>query len=205
MKSVSLIFGNEAKVKMMRLFVFNPHEAFDTQTIIDRVKEKPKLVKSEINNLLKANLIKRKSYVKQLKGRPGSAPKAISKKVKGFILNPLYPYLAALAHFLIDAAPISKKEIMEKVGKAGNIKLLLISGLFMHDPEARVDLLVVGDHIRQGTLLNNISYIEAELGKEIRYAAFETPDFQYRLGIYDKLVRDILDYPHQKLLNKLGI
>ena len=50
-----------------------------------------------------------------------------------------------------------------------------------------------------------MSSIEAELGKELRYAAFETLDFQYRLGIYDKLIRDILDSQHQKILNKLAI
>ena len=26
-----------------------------------------------------------------------------------------------------------------------------------------------------------------------------------RLGIYDKLLRDLLEYPHEKVLNKLGI
>ena len=50
-----------------------------------------------------------------------------------------------------------------------------------------------------------MSSIEAELGKELRYAVFETPDFQYRLGIYDKLIRDIFDSEHQKIIDKLGI
>jgi hypothetical protein len=47
--------------------------------------------------------------------------------------------------------------------------------------------------------------MEAEIGKELVFASFETADFHYRLGMYDKLIRDILDYPHQKLLDKLNI
>lgn len=85
------------------------------------------------------------------------------------------------------------------------MKLILTAGVFQHDPESRVDILVVGDNIKQGMLVSAISALEAELGKELRYAAFETADFKYRLGVYDKLVRDILDYPHQKILNKLGL
>jgi hypothetical protein len=43
------------------------------------------------------------------------------------------------------------------------------------------------------------------MGKEIRYSAFETGEFQYRLGMYDKLIRDVLDYPHETVLDKLGV
>ena len=50
-----------------------------------------------------------------------------------------------------------------------------------------------------------IRSIEAEIGKELRYASFETPDFRYRLGMYDKLVRDILDFPHKKVVDKIGV
>ena len=75
----------------------------------------------------------------------------------------------------------------------------------MHDRDSRVDILVVGDHLKQTKLLSIVSSIEALLGKELRYAAFETTDFQYRLSIYDKLIKDILDYQHEKILNKLGI
>ena len=68
-----------------------------------------------------------------------------------------------------------------------------------------MDILVVGDHIKNAKLLSVLSSIEAELGKELRYAVFETSDFQYRLGIYDKLIRDILDSRHENILNKLGL
>jgi len=34
-------------------------------------------------------------------------------------------------------------------------------------------------------------------------AFFETEDFVYRLNIYDRLVRDILDYDHIVVVNKL--
>ena len=50
-----------------------------------------------------------------------------------------------------------------------------------------------------------IKNIESEIGREIRYAVFDTPDFQYRYNMCDKLIRDVLDYPHEKVIDKLGI
>ena len=184
-KSVSHIFGGEAKVKLMRLFVFNPKAIYTAKTVCDRVKEGPKTVRKELGVLTKAGLI--------------------YKRAKGYVLNTDYLYLPAIEHFLIEATPLSDKEIVKRLSRAGTIKLILTSGVFKHDPEARVDLLIVGDRLKPGRLSTAISSLEAMLGRELRYTAFETPDFKYRLGVYDKLVRDVLDYPHKKLIDRVGI
>lgn len=183
--SVAYIFGSEAKVKIMRLFIFNPSLTFTASEVAKRAKTTSGAARRELTNLLKAGLLK--------------------KGYRGYTLNRSYRYLTAIGNFLIDATPLSEKEIVKKISSAGNVKLVLIAGVFLHNPDSRVDILIVGDHIRQGKLLNVISSIEAELGKELRYAVFETSDFNYRLGIYDKLIRDILEGSHEKILNKLGL
>lgn len=185
MQSVSHIFGGEAKVKIMRLFIFNPGFVFSPAAVAYRAKERPSTARRELRILTKAGLVK--------------------QRAKGFMLDVSYSYLPAIENFLIDATPITEKEIIKKISRAGNIKLILISGVFLHDRDSRVDMLVVGDHLKTAKLLSIMSSIEALLGKELRYAAFETADFQYRLSVYDKLIRDILDYPHEKILNKLGL
>jgi hypothetical protein len=183
--SVSHIFGSEGKVKIMRLFIFNPTLAFTAAEVASRAKVVSASTRKELANLVKAGLIK--------------------KRGKAYALNRTYRYLPALGHFLIDANPLSEKEIVRRISGTGAIKLILTSGVFLHNPDSRVDILVVGDHIKHGKLMAVMSAIEAELGKELRYAVFETADFQYRLGIYDKLIRDILDARHEKILNKLGL
>jgi hypothetical protein len=185
MKAIDHIFGSGAKVRVMRLFVFNPGVIYDTNEVSQRTQEKKIVVSRELRNLAKAGLIR--------------------KRAKGWMLNSSYIYLGALEHFLIDASPMSERELIKKIGRTGTIKLIIISGVFLHDKEARVDLLVVGDHLKKGMLMQAISSIEAELGREIRYASFETDDFLYRLGLYDKLVRDILDLNHKKIVNKLSL
>ena len=82
---------------------------------------------------------------------------------------------------------------------------MILSGVFGGDVEGDLDMLVVGDRVREPVLREKIKSVEAELGRELRYALLATPDFLYRLNMSDKLLRDILDYPHRVLVDRLDI
>jgi hypothetical protein len=64
--------------------------------------------------------------------------------------------------------------------------------------------MVVADNLRQSAVDRTISNFEKEVGCEIKYSVFETSEFKYRLGMNDKLVHDIVDYPHKTLTNRLN-
>jgi hypothetical protein len=114
--------------------------------------------------------------------------------------------LSELQAFLINATIIKNSELIKHISRIGKIKLIVISGVFINErDETRLDLLVVGDHLRRTAFENIIKHLEAEMGKELKYALFETTDFMYRLNMYDKLVRDIFDYPHQIVVDKIGV
>jgi hypothetical protein len=190
MEILSKLFGSETKVKMMRLFLFNPETVFDAQDIADRSKSDISKVRRELSNMEKTGMVKKKV------GRGGR---------KGFVLDPQFSYLVPLQNFLINVEPLQPKEIVNRFSRLGSIKLILVAGVFTQEPESRVDILVVGDHVKKAAMENTIKTLESEIGKELRYAYFTTDDFKYRLSMCDKLTRDILDYPHRKLVNKLGI
>ena len=46
---------------------------------------------------------------------------------------------------------------------------------------------------------------ESEIGRELRYAMLAASDFGYRLNMNDKLVRDVMDYPHRIVFDRLNI
>lgn len=190
METLSKLFGSEVKVKTMRLFLFNPDQSFTNSDIAERVKSSPTKVRREIGVLEKMSLIKR---------RNGSSGKS------GFSLNKQFEYLIPLQNFLVNTEPLHDKDLIRKIGKTGSIKLIITSGVFIQEPESRVDILIVGDNIKDTSLKNTIQTIESEIGKELRYTHFTTDDFKYRISMCDKLTRDILDYPHKKVLNRLGI
>ena len=68
-----------------------------------------------------------------------------------------------------------------------------------------MDVVVVGDRIDDRMIGIVVRSLEAELGRELRYAAFTTPDFRYRVGVYDRLLRDVFDYSHRVILDRIGI
>jgi hypothetical protein len=100
---------------------------------------------------------------------------------------------------------VNKTEVVGRIKKAGQIKLIVLSGVFVRENEGRVDILVVGDNIKKASLDGALKILESEVGKELSYAVMDTNEFNYRLGMYDKFIRDILDYPHEKLIDKIGL
>jgi hypothetical protein len=199
------LFGSAAKVKIIKLFVFNPGAAYDIDQIAEKAKESKVKVRKEVAILQKMKLVRRKSFYKIVTRKSGKNKKQVRVKAYGWTLDQGFKQLVALRGFLVSMNHLGPKDIANKLNRAGNIKLIITAGVFNQDHESRVDLLVVGDHIKRGIVDSAVRTIEAEIGQELRYAVFETPDFQYRLGLYDKLIHDILDFPHSKIVNKLGI
>ena len=147
-------------------------------------------------------MIKKKSFFKETALKT-KQDKPLKRRVYGWAISESFGLLKPLREFLIDTEPMRKQEIINKFKHAGKIKLLIISGIFTQENDSRVDLLIVGDELKKSAIETALHGVEAEVGKEISYAYFETPEYLYRISICDKFVRDVLDYPHEKLVNKL--
>src|SRR3989344_1519811 len=205
MEILGKLFGSENKVKIMRLFLFNPETPFSAEMVAERIKTGLFPARQELATLRQMKLIRPKSFVARIvKGRK-SKERIVRRKVSGFVLNASFPYLPEMQRLLLDTSLLKGDEIVRKLSQAGRLKLVIISGLFIQDNESRLDILVVGDHLKRSAVEHRIKGMESEIGKELRYAAFETSEFNYRLGLYDKLVRDVLDYPHTIVFDRLGL
>jgi len=205
MDTLSIIFGNENKVKLLRLFLFNENANLDIDDISLRAKVDKKSLATELRALERIGCIKKKNFFKEFIKRTKEKDIKINKKVNGWIFDPNFQYSDALRHLFSLAMVSSHDDLSKRLSTTGRIKFLVVAGLFIQNSESRLDLLVVGDGIKMPRLESIIKQIEAEIGREVRYSAFETPDFMYRIGLYDKLVRDVLDYPHKTLINKINI
>ncbi|MDB5259229.1 MAG: seg, partial [Candidatus Taylorbacteria bacterium] len=133
--------------------------------------------------------------------------KTVMKKMHGlaYSLNTRFAHLDPLKALLTISSISPDESLAKRFASIGRLKLLIAAGVFIQNWDSRVDLLIVGDELSLPRIESAIKSIEAEIGKEIVYSAFETQDFEYRLGIHDRLVRDILDYPHTTLVDRMGI
>src|SRR3989344_3768467 len=153
MDSLARLFGSLARVKLLRLFMFNRTETLSLADIAKRAKLSREITRAELQKLFHTGLIERRG-----KGHRAS-----------YRVNQRYSHLEALAAFVRSTTSISPANLLRLLEQA---------------------------------LRAAVYAIEAELGRELRYASFTTDDFNYRLGIYDRLIRDIFDYPHQAILDR---
>jgi len=205
MDILGTLFGSQARVKILRLFLLNPVDSFDVAMVAEKSKVKPPEARRELNLLKKAGVIADKSFTKEVPPKKGSKKAPIRKRTDGFQLKAGFPLLIPLKNLVISETPLNRDEIAKRFKTAGKIKFLALSGIFLDEPEARVDVLIVGDNLKRRAIEHVLRSIEAEVGKELSYGALETAEFLYRVSVYDKFVRDILDFRHDRVIDKLGV
>ena len=197
MELLGKLFGSPARVKILRLFLLNPLDVFDAKMVATKSKVREPETKRELTLLKNAGVIGEKSFSKKVGKK--------SKKVSGYQLKGSFALLAPLKSLIVSETPLDRDEIASRLRGVGKIKFLATSGIFLGEPEARVDLLIVGDELKRRSIETVLRSIEAEIGKELTYGALETQEFLYRLGAYDKFVRDVLDLKHDTIIDKLRV
>ena len=198
------LFGSHAFVKMLKLFYLNPEQVFSPYDVANRTHTKQDAAHRELRLLLNIGFIhKATQFVEDPIVAKDKKPKR--RKVSGYILDPSFQLLNELRDLVLTVAPLSKQEVTNRLRRVGRVKLAVLSGIFLKRGDSRIDMLIVGDSLKKGQLDLTLRSIESEVGKELSYAILETADFKYRLGMNDKFVRDVFDYPHEIIIDKIGL
>lgn len=194
----------------MRLFLLNSETPLESKDVALRSKTSASGARAELALLHSIGFISRKTFIrgiplKKKKRAVKNSPKPIRKKIVGWVLNKDFVHLYALKVLLLNQDAVNKHGIVKRISGTGKIKLVVLSGIFLREDASRIDMLIVGDQLNKKSLESALKHVESEVGKELSYAAMDTKEFHYRLGMYDKFIRDILDYPHEKLVDKIGL
>jgi hypothetical protein len=193
MNVLAKLFSSEPLIKIMRLFLMNPDAGFENKDVSSHSRLKPIASKREVLLLSSIGFIQKKPFYKDVKS--GKVIK--KKKVVGWFLNKNFIYLTPLYDLLVTSKSVDKKDLISRIKKTGKVKMLVVAGAFLKDDQSRLDILVVGDSISQKKFENVVRSLESEIGKELRYSAFTTNEFKYRISMYDKLVCDVFDFKHE--------
>ncbi|MBU1102052.1 hypothetical protein KJ853_00130 [Patescibacteria group bacterium] len=189
------LFESPVKLKLLKLFLRNPQKHFLLAEIVKRTQANKRIVRRQLRGLETIGLLQQK----KVKGNR-------KKQIKGglyFSVNPNFDFYNELQILILKSSPTSKGKMLKKILRLGRIKMALIAGVFLNASNYRVDLFIVGDNISHKRLMNFLAEMESEVGKEIEYAAMDTKEFDYRYHMFDRFVRDILEKPHEKLINKI--
>lgn len=192
--SLEVLFDSKTRLKILKFLFRNFNRSYGLADIIEHTQEDGANVRRELTKLAEIELV-----VEQT---------SKNKKKKEYGLNPGFEYFAEMRDLLLKSSPSEKRRLIESINKLGKIKLAIIAGIFLDkensDPLA-VDIFLVGDYVDRRKLINFLKVLESDVGKEVRFATMEKEEFKYRLAMFDRFVRVLLEGPHEKLIDKLGI
>ena len=191
------LFGNVSRVKLLRLFLFNPGVIFTRSDIVTRSKVPKNKLAPELS------LFKRIKFIKEKKIKTKIGEK-FSGRI-GFEFDPSFPLGQSLKTLLNSDFLRKKANIAKRFKNCGRLKLVVLAGMFLDNYDGRIDLFIVGDQLKKKTIDSIIKTIEADIGRELSYSMLETEDFLYRLSSSDKFIRDVFDYPHERVIDKIGV
>jgi len=208
MEKLGKLFGSKDRVKIMRLFLFNQEIPFDLNGIVKRSKVRKPNARKEIKLLQSIGFLKKRVFIQEYKvksRKKGVRYELKKRKAKGWVLNTNFEFTSKLQALLIDSKLMKEKDIVKHIRPTGTIKLLVLSGIFTKDTDRDIDILIVGERLNKSAAERALQTLESEIGKELKYAIFDQEEFEYRIRMYDKLIRDVFDYKHIKLIDKLSI
>ena len=204
MEILGKLFGSEEKAKIIRLFLFNPEASYNMEDVAFRTGIKGRQALGILEALVKIAFIREKTASKEIKiVKKG---KTRTKKIKetAYSFDQKFPYADALSDLMFLASVKADEKLASRLALSGKIKLVIASGIFVRQNDARLDLLIAGDDINEDKLDRIIKSIEIDIGHDLSYASLTTADFNYRLGLHDRLIRDVIDFNHVVLTDKIG-
>ncbi|MFW5884920.1 MAG: hypothetical protein ACOCUF_01690 [Patescibacteria group bacterium] len=188
---LDFLFGSRVRWRLVKFFILNAKEAFPAQEIFEKNKFEGKETKKEAKKVLMHLERGRFLYSRNQKGK------------KLYYLNTRSPFYSELKGLVVKSNIYPQCKQLTRIKNLGEVKLALVAGLFINSAKSKTDLLIVADNVSRAKLKHLIEDLEAEMGKEINYSLMDLQEFRYRLKMFDKFILELLEQPHEIIINKV--
>ena len=181
------LFGTKVRARLIRLFVLNPEGEYSTTDI----SVKTLLPKTEVSH--EVLRLKKMGFLRELSRR----------KVKMYQMRPDVPFFPELRSLVLKSNVGVSNQMFQKIQTAGEVKLVLISGLFLNYQKSKADMILVINNAHRLRLKAAMDKLEAEIGREVRFVLMDTDELHYRLNMLDRFLIEFLEGPYQEVVNRL--
>ncbi len=185
--SLEELFGSKERWRIIKMFLLNEGEVFSLKEVMRRTKVRREKAIRIINQLEKSKLL----LIRKKQGK------------KYYVVNDKFPFFSELKNLTVKSNIFPQCSSLGKVKNMGEVKLAVVTGVFINESKVRTDLLIVGDHISKAKTNHLLESLEAELGREVNYSIMSLEEFKYRADMFDKFIMEILEAPHELLVNKI--
>jgi hypothetical protein len=174
MKMVKALFGSNSRIKILNQMYLDPTRPYFIRELTRILDEQINSIRRELMNLKQIGLLKTKT----------------KNRKKYFFLNKdcsIYPDIRNIFY----KTSSQRTSIGKIIKQAGNVDLLILSGIFIGDEDGRIDVLIVSDDIDK-KVLRKIMIEKFEYPRELRYAILSKADFFERLDFKDVFITKFL-------------
>ncbi len=190
------LFGSKTRVKLLSLFYNNPDRPYYVREITRKVNEQINSVRRELQNLLNIGIVQSVNQSNRLYYEVDPSFKFHNE------LMSMFQKIPAKSKEMKETK--EEDQILKKIQKAGNVKLLFLSGAFVRGSMQNTDVFIVGD-MNKARLVQIIESLEQEMNRELNYSSLRVEDFDYRRNLNDRYVLDMLDARKIVLKDELGV
>ncbi len=181
------LFCSKVRARLLRLFILNPEAEYSTAEVSAKTLLPKAEVSREVLRLKKLGFLKERSR----------------RKVKAYRIRPDFPFLAELQSLVTKSNVGVSHRMFLQLRSTGDVKLVLIGGLFLNHQKGKADMILVIDNPHQLRLKAVMEKLEAEVGREIRYVLMDSEGLHYRLNMLDRFLTEFLEGPHQEIVNRV--
>lgn len=175
-KILEKIFGSRTRVKLFRLFFNAKEEELFVREISRRVGEQINSVRRELANLEKIGLLKSQTQ----------------NQKKYYSLDTQFLFYQELRALVLSASLSMEKEFFQSFSSFGTIQYLALTGYFVNDAQADIDVFIVGT-VSKVKLQKMLDSFHKSFDRQLRFTVMKHDEYRYRKEITDKFLYKILN------------
>lgn len=181
------LFGTKTRARLIRFFTLNPEGEFASSDIALRILLDRPAVTAELNRLERLKFV----VCHMRRGK------------KLYAANREFPFFNELHALVAKLNVNAQSQVFKRLKLIGEVKMILVSGVFLNYPKAKADLILVVNHLNRTKLKQALAHLEAEVGKDVRFVLMTMEELQYRLDMLDRFFIEFLEGPYEEVVNKV--
>ncbi|MBT3817102.1 MAG: hypothetical protein HOE80_03265 [Candidatus Magasanikbacteria bacterium] len=192
------LFGSKTRYRLLRLFFREPTRKCYVRELTRELDTQINAVRRELELLHKAGIV-------ELVDKEQLLDAEKTERRKYYRLNMSSIFYTDLQALLLKEHMLGEEDFVIELGqKCGDIKLLLLTGVFSGEKRAPTDILFVGE-TKERVINRMITKHEKEFGSTIRFTCMTEQEFFDRRHVMDKFLFGIFEGKHRKVVNELDI
>lgn len=177
---IDRLFGSKTRVSLLSKLFMNPDKSFYVRELSRELNIPYGMLYKEVKNLISLSILN-----EEKKG-----------KLTLISANKSLPYFSEVKNLMIKTTGLADL-LKAALSALKEIRYALIYGSLASGEESEssdIDLLIIGN-ATEDNMLNAVSRIEKEVGREINYILWNTSEFMKRVKSHHHLISDIANKP----------